>query len=137
MHGDFGSFPTSCCAVNLAADSLSLMFVSFQKKTKKRKTDSSSFSDKKPRERKPEPAPERQRVTSSVLKRNNSIKKAMRPDIEQTFVSKLEKLGVKSVSSCRSLLKELFCVSIWESVDPSLLLFNGSSRTRTACGAKS
>ncbi|XP_075873667.1 cilium assembly protein DZIP1 isoform X2 [Nelusetta ayraudi] len=58
--------------------------------------DSSSFSDKKPRERKPEPAPERKRVTSSVLKRNNSIKKAMRPDIEQAFVRKLEILGVKS-----------------------------------------
>lgn len=74
------------------------------------KTDSSSFSDKKPRERKPEPAPERKRVTSSVLKRNNSIKKAMRPDIEQTFVSKLEKLGVKSVSSRGSVSEKMFCV---------------------------
>lgn len=68
--------------------------------------------EKKPREKKPEPVPERKRVTSSVLKRNNSIKKAMRPDIEQTFVSKLEKLGVKSVSSCRR--KKMFCV--WERV---------------------
>lgn len=65
-------------------------------KPKKVIVDSSSFSDKKLRERKPEPAPERKRVTSSVLKRNNSIKKAMRPDIEQAFVRKLEILGVKS-----------------------------------------
>lgn len=72
---------------------------------KKKKTDSSSFSDKKPRERKPEPALERKRVTSSVLKRNNSIKKAMRPDIEQAFVRKLEILGVKSVSSVVAFLK--------------------------------
>lgn len=81
---------------------------------KKKKTDSSSFSDKKQRERKPAPAPERTRVTPSVLKRNNSIKKAMRPDIEQTFVSKLEKLGVKSVSSCRSIFETMSCA--WERV---------------------
>lgn len=99
------------------------------------KTDSSSFSDKKPRERKPQPVPERTRVTSSVLKRNNSIKKAMRPDIEQTFVSKLEKLGVKSVSSCTSVFQKIF--SVWEKRRPSPLLSNGSSRIRMASGAKS
>lgn len=44
-------------------------------------------------------------MTSSVLKRNNSIKKAMRPDIEQAFVRKLEILGVKSVSSAGNFLK--------------------------------
>lgn len=54
-------------------------------------TDSSSFS-----ERKPEPAPEKkQRAT---LKRNTSIKKEMRPDMEQSLIRKLEKLGVKPVS---------------------------------------
>lgn len=75
-------------------------------------------------------------MTSSVLKRNNSIKKAMRPDIEQTFVSKLEKLGVKSVSSCRSLFEEIFCVSVVKRRQ-LLLLSDGSSRIRTVSGAES
>ncbi|XP_036946582.1 zinc finger protein Dzip1 isoform X2 [Acanthopagrus latus] len=57
-------------------------------KPKKVILDSSSFS-----ERKPEPAPEKkQRAT---LKRNTSIKKEMRPDMEQSLIRKLEKLGVK------------------------------------------
>ncbi|TKS66214.1 Zinc finger protein [Collichthys lucidus] len=58
---------------------------------------SSSFSERKPAvEKKPEPAPERKtRVTPSVLRRNNSIKKDMRPDIEQAVMMKLENLGVK------------------------------------------
>lgn len=51
-------------------------------------------------ERKPEPAPEKkQRVTPSVLKRNASIKKEMRPAIEQAVMMKMESLGVKPVSS--------------------------------------
>ncbi|XP_030266030.1 cilium assembly protein DZIP1 isoform X2 [Sparus aurata] len=50
--------------------------------------DASSFS-----ERKPEPAPEKkQRAT---VKRNTSIKKDMRPDMEQSLIRKLEKFGVK------------------------------------------
>ncbi|XP_073318497.1 cilium assembly protein DZIP1 [Pagrus major] len=57
-------------------------------KPKKVILDSSSFS-----ERKPEPAPEKkQRAT---VKRNTSIKKDMRPDMEQSLIRKLEKLGVK------------------------------------------
>lgn len=49
-------------------------------------------------EKKPEPAPERkQRATSSVVKRNNSIKRDMRPDIEQTVTERLENLGVAPV----------------------------------------
>lgn len=51
-------------------------------------------------EKKPEPVPEKkQRVTTSALKRNASIKKDMRPDLEQAVIKKLEHLGVKSVSS--------------------------------------
>lgn len=51
-------------------------------------------------EKKPDPAPEKkQRVTSSTLKRNTSIKKDMRPDVEQAVIIKLENLGVKPVSS--------------------------------------
>nr|XP_046238017.1 zinc finger protein Dzip1 isoform X2 [Scatophagus argus] len=56
----------------------------------------SSFSEKRPVEKKPEPAPEKkQRVTSSTLKRNTSIKKDMRPDIEQSVIMRLENLGIK------------------------------------------
>lgn len=40
----------------------------------------------------------RQRPPASALRRNNSIKKDMRPDIEQAVLNKLETLGVKSVS---------------------------------------
>ncbi|XP_041822058.1 zinc finger protein Dzip1 isoform X2 [Chelmon rostratus] len=58
--------------------------------------DSSSFSERRPMEKKPDPAPEKkQRVTSSTLKRNTSIKKDMRPDVEQAVIIKLENLGVK------------------------------------------
>ncbi|KAM9334295.1 cilium assembly protein DZIP1 isoform 2-T2 [Symphorus nematophorus] len=58
--------------------------------------DSSSFSERRTVEKKPEPVPEKkQRVTSSVLKRNTSIKRDMRPDIEQSVIMKLETLGVK------------------------------------------
>ncbi|XP_027147582.1 cilium assembly protein DZIP1 isoform X4 [Larimichthys crocea] len=66
-------------------------------KAKRVVLDSSSFSERRPAvEKKPEPAPERKtRVTSSVLRRNNSIKKDMRPDIEQAVMMKLENLGVK------------------------------------------
>lgn len=71
--------------------------------------DSSSFSERRPAvEKKPEPAPERKtRVTSSVLRRNNSIKKDMRPDIEQAVMMKLENLGVKPVSSQKAILNVL------------------------------
>ncbi|KAG8004590.1 Zinc finger protein Dzip1, partial [Nibea albiflora] len=70
-------------------------------KAKRVVLDSSSFSERRPAvEKKPEPAPERKtRVTSSVLRRNNSIKKDMRPDIEQAVMLKLENLGVKPVGS--------------------------------------
>ncbi|XP_042369266.1 zinc finger protein Dzip1 isoform X2 [Plectropomus leopardus] len=58
--------------------------------------DSSSFSEKRPVEKKPEPAPERKpRGTSSALKKNPNIKKEMRPDLEQALIDKLENLGVK------------------------------------------
>ncbi|XP_070814009.1 cilium assembly protein DZIP1 isoform X2 [Chaetodon trifascialis] len=58
--------------------------------------DSSSFSERRPVEKKPEPAAEKkQRATLSTLKRNSNIKKDMRPDIEQAVIMKLESLGVK------------------------------------------
>ncbi|KAM4560265.1 cilium assembly protein DZIP1 [Odontesthes bonariensis] len=58
--------------------------------------DSSSISEKRPADRKPEPAGERkQRGTAGALKRNPSIKKEMRPEIEHTLLRKLESLGVK------------------------------------------
>uniref|UniRef100_A0A3Q1EID6 DAZ interacting zinc finger protein 1 n=1 Tax=Acanthochromis polyacanthus TaxID=80966 RepID=A0A3Q1EID6_9TELE len=58
--------------------------------------ESSSISERKPVEKKPEPAPEKkQRVNSSALKRNPNIKKEMRPELEQAVLKKLEKLGIK------------------------------------------
>uniref|UniRef100_UPI0037E82C18 cilium assembly protein DZIP1 isoform X2 n=1 Tax=Semicossyphus pulcher TaxID=241346 RepID=UPI0037E82C18 len=58
--------------------------------------DSSSFSERRPAERKPEPVPEKkQKITSSVLKRNTSMKRDMRPDMEEGLIKRLEKLGVK------------------------------------------
>ncbi|XP_049919509.1 cilium assembly protein DZIP1 isoform X2 [Epinephelus moara] len=58
--------------------------------------DSSSFSERKPVEKKPEPVPEKkQKVSSSALKKNPSIKKEMRPDLEQALIEKLENLGIK------------------------------------------
>ncbi|XP_070712062.1 cilium assembly protein DZIP1 [Pempheris klunzingeri] len=65
-------------------------------KAKRVVLDSSSMSEKRPVEKKPEPVPEkRQRVTTSALKRNPSIKKEMRPDLEEALIKKLENLGVK------------------------------------------
>ncbi|XP_034462376.1 zinc finger protein Dzip1 isoform X3 [Hippoglossus hippoglossus] len=55
--------------------------------------DSSSAS-----ERRPEPVPEKKpspSVTATALKRNPSIKKAMRRELEQAVIKKLEDLGVK------------------------------------------
>lgn len=58
--------------------------------------ESSSISERRPVEKKPEPAPQRKhKVTSSALKRNPSIKKEMRPELEQAVIKKLENLGVK------------------------------------------
>ncbi|XP_034720322.1 zinc finger protein Dzip1 isoform X2 [Etheostoma cragini] len=58
--------------------------------------DSSSFSERRPVEKKPEPVPEKKhRMTTSALKRNPNIKKEMRPDLEQAVIEKLENLGVK------------------------------------------
>ncbi|XP_044044183.1 zinc finger protein Dzip1 isoform X3 [Siniperca chuatsi] len=57
--------------------------------------DSSSISERRPVEKKPEPVPEKkQRATSSALK-NTNIKKNMRPELEQAVIKKLEYLGVK------------------------------------------
>ncbi|KAK1876530.1 Zinc finger protein Dzip1, partial [Dissostichus eleginoides] len=58
--------------------------------------DSSSFSEKRPVEKKSEPLPEKkQRVNISALKRNPNLKKEMRPELEQAVMEKLENLGVK------------------------------------------
>ncbi|XP_054479926.1 cilium assembly protein DZIP1 isoform X2 [Anoplopoma fimbria] len=62
--------------------------------------DSSSFSERRPVEKRPEPAPEKkQRATTNALKRNPNIKKEMRPDLEQAVIEKLENLGVKADQS--------------------------------------
>ncbi|XP_039998510.1 zinc finger protein Dzip1 isoform X3 [Xiphias gladius] len=58
--------------------------------------DSSSISERRPVEKKPELVPEKKhRVTASALKRNPNIKKEMRPELEQAVSKKLENLGVK------------------------------------------
>ncbi|XP_038572919.1 zinc finger protein Dzip1 isoform X3 [Micropterus salmoides] len=65
-------------------------------KPKRVALDSSSGSERKPVEKKPEPVPEKkQRATISALKRNTSIKKDMRLELEQAVVKKLENLGIK------------------------------------------
>ncbi|XP_040888053.1 zinc finger protein Dzip1 isoform X3 [Toxotes jaculatrix] len=58
--------------------------------------DSSSISERRPVERKPEPVPEKkQRVSASALKRNPNIKREMRPELEQAVTKRLENLGIK------------------------------------------
>ncbi|XP_023285632.1 zinc finger protein Dzip1-like isoform X1 [Seriola lalandi dorsalis] len=59
----------------------------------------SSISERRPVEKKPEPAAEKQRVTTSALKRNPNIKKEMRPELELAVIKKLENLGIKSDQS--------------------------------------
>ncbi|KAM8903330.1 cilium assembly protein DZIP1 isoform 1-T2 [Spinachia spinachia] len=58
--------------------------------------DSSSFSEKRPVEKRPGTALEKKQ---RALKKNPNIKKEMRPDLEQAVVKKLENLGVKSDQS--------------------------------------
>ncbi|CAJ1086980.1 zinc finger protein Dzip1 isoform X2 [Xyrichtys novacula] len=59
--------------------------------------DSSSFSERKPVERKTEPVPEKKQrgAASSVLRRNTSISKEMRPNMEEAVNRRLESLGIK------------------------------------------
>ncbi|XP_063323532.1 cilium assembly protein DZIP1 isoform X2 [Pelmatolapia mariae] len=58
--------------------------------------DSSSQSDRKVLEKKPEPAPEKKpRVNTSALKRNSNIKREIQAELEQALIKKLENLGVK------------------------------------------
>ncbi|KAK2856767.1 hypothetical protein Q5P01_005502 [Channa striata] len=58
--------------------------------------DSSSFSERRPVEKKLKPAPEKkQRLITSTLKRNPNIKREMRLVLEQAVLTKLENLGVK------------------------------------------
>lgn len=63
-------------------------------------TESSSLAEKKPTEYKSAPAPKKKHTaTPAVLINNSSIKKDLRPDIEQALILKLESMGVKPVSS--------------------------------------
>lgn len=63
-------------------------------------TESSSLAEKKPSEYKSAPAPMKKHgATPAVLKNNSSIKKDVRADIEQAVILKLERMGVKPVSS--------------------------------------
>ncbi|XP_041835024.1 zinc finger protein Dzip1 isoform X2 [Melanotaenia boesemani] len=60
--------------------------------------DSSSISERRPVQKKPEPE-RKPRTDSSTLKKNPNIKKEMRPNIEHSVIKKLESLGVKSDQS--------------------------------------
>ncbi|XP_024865488.1 zinc finger protein Dzip1 isoform X2 [Kryptolebias marmoratus] len=62
--------------------------------------ESSSVSERRPAASRAEPAlANKQRTPSSALKRNPSIKKEMRPELELSVVKKLEGLGVRSDQS--------------------------------------
>lgn len=64
-------------------------------------TESSSLSERKQVEKKPEPV-EKQRTTISALKMNPNIKKEIRPELEKSVEKRLESLGIKPV---RNLLR--------------------------------
>ncbi|XP_055021536.1 cilium assembly protein DZIP1 [Boleophthalmus pectinirostris] len=58
--------------------------------------ESSSVSEAKPVERKPEPAPEKKKRTAiSALRRNPNLRREMRPELEKSVITKLESYGVK------------------------------------------
>lgn len=60
--------------------------------------ESSSLSEMKPVEKKPEPAPvseKKQRTAINAMKRNPNIKREMRPELEKSVIKKLESLGIK------------------------------------------
>ncbi|KAI3365804.1 hypothetical protein L3Q82_000803 [Scortum barcoo] len=62
--------------------------------------ESSSISERRPVEKKPEPVPEKkQRVNINALKRNASFMKDMRPELEEAVIRRMEQLGVKSDQS--------------------------------------
>lgn len=56
--------------------------------------ESSSLSERKQVEKKPEPV-EKQRTTISALKMNPNIKKEIRPELEKSVEKRLESLGIK------------------------------------------
>lgn len=62
-------------------------------------TESSSVAEKKPTEHKHEAPKKKYTANPPVLKNSSSIKKDVRPEIEQALVVKLESMGVKPVSS--------------------------------------
>lgn len=64
-------------------------------------TESSSLAEKKPTEYKPAPAPKKKHTANPAVQKNSSssIRKDVRPEIEQALVVKLESMGVKPVSS--------------------------------------
>uniref|UniRef100_A0A3Q2ZRL2 DAZ interacting zinc finger protein 1 n=1 Tax=Kryptolebias marmoratus TaxID=37003 RepID=A0A3Q2ZRL2_KRYMA len=69
-------------------------------KAKRVVLESSSVSERRPAASRAEPAlANKQRTPSSALKRNPSIKKEMRPELELSVVKKLEGLGVRSDQS--------------------------------------
>lgn len=77
-------------------------------------TESSSLAEKKPTESKSVPAPKKKHTaTTAVLKNNSSIKKDVRPDIEQALILKLEGMGVKPVSPLCELgfrKSQIYCI---------------------------
>eukprot|EP00066_Takifugu_rubripes_P015263 XP_011604529.1 PREDICTED: zinc finger protein DZIP1 isoform X1 [Takifugu rubripes] len=68
-----------------------------QPKPKKVVLESSSLAEKKPTEYKPAPAPKKKHTANPAVQKNSSssIKKDVRPEIEQALVVKLESMGVK------------------------------------------
>ncbi|KAK7893425.1 hypothetical protein WMY93_022577 [Mugilogobius chulae] len=65
-------------------------------KQKRTVLESSSVSEVKPVERKPEPVPEKkQRTVISALKKDPHVRGEMRPELEKTAVRRLESYGVK------------------------------------------
>lgn len=60
--------------------------------------DSSSISERRPAEKKPEPVPEKKQKATTAAPRRNPNKKEIRRDLEQGVMKRLENLGVKPVS---------------------------------------
>ncbi|XP_055083325.1 cilium assembly protein DZIP1 isoform X2 [Periophthalmus magnuspinnatus] len=59
--------------------------------------ESSSVSEAKPVEKRPEPAPEKkQRTTINALRRNPDLRREMRPELETSVMRKLQSYGVKA-----------------------------------------
>ncbi|CAG5933585.1 unnamed protein product [Menidia menidia] len=104
MRTPCGLFSFNACfvgshwhAARLEEPASALKLEPIQELSEEEKDSSSSISERRRTEKKPEPLGEKkQRGTAGVLKINNpNIKREMRPEIEHTLIRKLESLGVK------------------------------------------